>query len=336
MEFSRIMLGTVQFGMNYGIANSNGRPDYKTCLEITAAALESGINCFDTAAAYGESEQVLGRALAELNTAGKVVLVSKSRPVSEAELSADEVEGFIEESLRQSLRNLSIEVLPVFLLHRDADLVWMEALHRMKEKGLVRHIGISVDTAEGAKRAVAHGLTEAVQLPHNLFDRRFSSGSLFSRVGEREIKLFTRSAFLQGLLLMPEEKIPASLSEVIPVRRKLEALARKAGMGMPELCLRYSLSFPEITSVLIGVDTVEQMRENAAIMQRGPLDEPLLELIYECVPDFSETIVRPSCWGIKNENKPSASETENNPSGHDRLHVRKRPSVFLERPVQRV
>lgn len=299
IEFSKIMLGTVQFGMNYGIANQTGRPDYQTCCNIIANALESGINCFDTAACYGESEQVLGRALTELNAADKAVLVSKSRPVSEAELPANEVEGFIEESLRQSLRNLRIEVLPVFLLHRDADLVWMEALHRMKEKGLVQRIGISVDTAEGAELAAAHGLTEAVQLPHNLFDRRFSCGPLFPRVQERKIKLFTRSAFLQGLLLMPEERIPEHLHGVIPVRRRLEKLARAAGLGMPELCLRYSLSFPAITSVLIGVDTVEQLRENAAIMQRGPLDEPLLKSIYECVPDLPETIVRPSCWSKK-------------------------------------
>lgn len=299
MDFSRIMLGTVQFGLDYGIANSNGRPDYRTCRDIMAAALESGINGFDTAAAYGESEQVLGRILAELGVAGRVLIVSKSHPVNDADIPASEVEGFIEKSLRQSLQNLGVDRLPVFLLHRDADLVWMDVLHRMKEKGLIERIGISADTAEGAESAARHDLVEALQIPHNLFDRRFSSGPVFPLARKRGLLLFARSSFLQGLLLMPEESIPSSLSEVIPVRRKLEALAYAAGMGMPELCLRYSLGFSEITSVLIGVDTVEQLRQNASMMQRGPLESSLLAQIDACVPDFPETIVRPSCWSIK-------------------------------------
>ena len=295
IEFSPLMLGTVQFGLDYGIANQGGRPEYRTCRDIVACALEAGINCFDTAAAYGESEQVLGRIISELNVADQVVVVSKNRPISDLDVPAEQVPGFIESSLVQSLENLRMEALPVFLFHRDRDLPWMEALHAMKERGLVGRVGISVDTAEGAEQAVGNGLVEAIQLPHNLFDHRFS-GTVFGRVLERKIPLFARSAFLQGLLLMPEEKIPKNLHVVVPVRRRIEALAREAGMGMPEICLRYCLSFPAITSVLIGVDSVEQLRENAAMMQRGPLDRDLMQRMDECVPDFPNSVVRPSLW----------------------------------------
>ncbi len=294
IDFSRVMLGTVQFGLDYGIAKG-GRPDYKACRDIVECALESGINCFDTAAAYGESEQVLGKIIAELKVADQVVVVSKSQPVSETGIPSGQVPGFIENSLVQSLENLRVETLPVFLFHRDADLPWMDALHTMKEKGLIGRAGISVDTAEGAKRAVESELVEAIQLPHNLFDHRFFD-AVFDRVQERQIPLFARSAFLQGLLLIPEERIPENLHRVVPVRRKVEALAREAGMDMPELCLRYGLSFPAITSVLIGVDSVEQLRENAAMAKRGPLEESLLKKIDECVPEFPEAVVRPVLW----------------------------------------
>jgi aryl-alcohol dehydrogenase-like predicted oxidoreductase len=293
-DFSRVMLGTVQFGLDYGIARG-GRPDYAACRDIVVCALESGINCFDTAAGYGESEQILGKILAELKVTDQVVVVSKSKPISDVAVSSDQVQEFVEQSLLQSLKNLQMESLPVFLFHIDKDLPWMDALRTMKDKGLVGRVGISVDTEEGAKQAVKNDLVEAIQLPHNLFDHRFA-GKMFNSVEERKIKLFARSAFLQGLLLMPEERIPKKLHEVVPVRRKIEKLARDAGMWMPELCLRYSLSFSAITSVLIGVDSVAQLRDNAAIMQRGSLDQDLISKIDACVPDWPESIVRPICW----------------------------------------
>jgi len=293
-NFSRVMLGTVQFGLDYGIAQG-GRPDYTACRDIVVCALESGINCFDTAASYGESEQILGKILAELKVADQVMVVSKSKAISDVDVPADQVQEFVEQSLLQSLKNLQMESLPVFLFHRDQDLPWMDALHTMKDKGLVGRIGVSVDTAEGAKQALQNDLVEAIQLPHNLFDHRFG-GKIFDSVEERKINLFARSAFLQGLLLMPEERIPKNLHVVVPIRRRIEKLASNAGMGMPELCLRYSLSFPAITSVLIGVDSAAQLRDNAAIMQRGPLGQDLISKVDACVPDLPESIVRPGCW----------------------------------------
>jgi len=306
--FSPLTLGTVQFGLDYGIANEGGKPEYKTCRDIVACALEEGISCFDTAAAYGESEQVLGKILAELKVADQVAIVSKSCPVGEAGIPSDRVPGFIEDSLIQSLENLKVEALPVFLFHRDDDLVWMDTLAAMREKGLVRNIGISVDTAAGAEQAAENKMVQAIQLPHNLFDRRFSSGPLFGQLRERKVKLFVRSAFLQGLLLMAEERIPAHLGAVVPVRRKLQRLAAESGISMAELCLRYSLSFPAFTSVLVGVDSVGQLRENAAMARRGPLEDSLLGKIEECVPEFPESIVRPACWAKARREQETCSE----------------------------
>lgn len=293
------MLGTVQFGLNYGIANQHGQPEYRTCRDIVACALESGINGFDTAAAYGVSEQVLGRVLAELKATDQVLIVSKCRKISELpDIPAEEVADVVEESLRESLRNLGVTALPVFLFHDERDVVWMDALRRLQAKGLVGKIGVSADTVPGAGRAVGHGLTEAVQIPHNLLDRRFSSGPFVALARDRNLLLFARSPFLQGLLLMPEARIPGPLRTVVPVRRQLEALARQAGMAMSELCLRYSLSVPAFTSLVIGVDSVVHLRESAASVQRGPLDEPLLKQIQACVPDFPESLVRPACWRV--------------------------------------
>ena len=294
--FSQITLGTVQFGLNYGIANRSGKPAYEVCRDIVAEAVSAGIRTFDTAAAYGESEAVLGRIFADLGIADQVAVVSKCRHLATDTLSRTEAEAVIEASLRSSLENLRMERLPLFLLHQDQDLVWMEVLAGLRERGWIERLGISVGTPGGARAAAEHGLTEAVQLPVNPLDHRFTADPSFRRMADRGVALFARSVFLQGLLLMPEARIPEMLRPVIPVRRELEALAREDGMSMAEFCLRYCLSIGGVTSVLIGVDSVAQLRDNIRMIERGPLEPDVIDRVREIVPEFPETILFPVHW----------------------------------------
>lgn len=295
-SISRLTLGTAQFGSHYGLANTTGKPSYETCRDIVAKAVECGIRCIDTATAYGDSETLLGRAIAELKIKDEIVVVSKSYPFDFTALSVGEIESRIEKSLLESLANLQLDSLPVFLFHREHHLSWISVLEKLRQRGLIQHIGISADSENGAWAGLDDPLVSAMQLPFNLLDHRFSREPFLQKVESVGTILFARSAFLQGLLLMPEEKIPAFLQSVVPVRRKVEQLAEKAGMSMPELCLRYSLSFPAITSVLIGVETVDQVEDNANTALKGPLDPGLVKEIQAAVPDFPEDIVRPSLW----------------------------------------
>ncbi len=298
--YSRLTLGTVQFGLAYGIANQSGKPDEKTCREIIAEAYAAGIRCFDTAAAYGESESVLGRAMTDLKISESVTVVSKCRPLDPKISDPKTIRLQLEASIADSIKRLRVEHIPVFLFHRDADLPWIEVLAALRERGLIHRIGISVDTASGIEAAVKEPQVEAIQLPHNLFDHRFSGTQYFKEEESERRLLFARSAFLQGLLLMPEARIPVGLQSVIPTRRRVEQIAAAAGLSMPELCLRYSLSFPAVDSVLIGVDNVKQLKENVAMAARGPLPADVLQQIKQAVPDFPESIVRPSQWHKSN------------------------------------
>jgi aryl-alcohol dehydrogenase-like predicted oxidoreductase len=116
---------------------------------------------------------------------------------------------------------------------------------------------------------------------------------------QNKIHVFCRSVYLQGLLLMPEEKIRPGLAEVIPVRRTLEEIAAQAGYTMSELCMRYVLSNPAISSVLTGVDTVAQMRENLRLAALGPLPVEVLERVRSCVPELPESLIRPALWNTR-------------------------------------
>ena len=292
MQFSRIMLGTVQFGLDYGIANVSGKPSFERVCEILKAAYEGGVTALDTAAAYGTSEEVVGAALDRLGLRDVMTVVSKVPPI-EANNDA-EAERFIEQTVLRSLQRLRLERLAVCLLHREEDLRFMPLLDKMVGKGLVGGAGVSLDSDRFLAQAAS---VHFIQLPYNVLDRRFD---LFWPVAlQNKIHIFSRSVYLQGLLLMPEERIRPGLADVIPVRRRLTTLALEYGFTMAELCMRYVLSNPAIASVLTGVDTVEQVRENLHVAAQGPLSAEILERVRASVPEFAESIVRPALWNTR-------------------------------------
>ncbi|MHC4873810.1 MAG: aldo/keto reductase [Planctomycetota bacterium] len=279
MDFSKIMLGTVQFGVDYGIANTGGKPSYKTARDIIARAYEGGVNTLDTAAAYGDSEEVLGRALTELKIKDKMQVISKVPPVSEQELPPSEAEKFIIENVEKSLKNLQTGQITAMLFHNERDFKYIDVLKKLEDKGLIGGAGVSLDTAEYCNQ---------------VFDKRFDN--FLKKAEENKVNIFTRSLYLQGLLLMPEEKIEPDLSEVIPVRQELQKLAEDAGISMIELCFRFVLSNSAITSILTGVDNTEQLDQNLALLETGPLSAELFSKAAQAVPHFSEKIIRPKNW----------------------------------------
>ena len=297
-SLSRLMLGTVQFGLPYGVANRTGQPEYGDVLAIVAAAVEGGVNCFDTAAAYGTSEEVLGRALHELRVADRVVVVTKVRPLAAAELADDALASqAIEQSVADSRRRLRLDCLPVVLFHREADAAHRSVLERLQAKGWLRYAGVSCDNRPGpAAEFVAAGNVSALQLPGNVLDRRHLRSGVFRDAASRGVAVFLRSVYLQGLLVMPEDDIPPTLRDVIPVRRRLASIAGEAGMNLAELALRYMLAQDGVTCVLTGVETVAQVRDNLAIFARGPLPGDVLGAIDRAVPELPESLLTPALW----------------------------------------
>lgn len=296
LELSRLMLGTVQFGLEYGIANKTGCPSYETVRSIIACAYEAGVNCLDTAANYGASEEVLGRVLDELKLKDKMIVASKVMALPDPPLSAQKAERKMEKSITRSLKRLRLEVLPICLFHKEKNFCYIESLLKLKEKGLIRHAGVSVMTAEATADILATGKAECIQLPTNVFDHRFRKAGIFTQAAESGKALFIRSIYLQGLLLMPEGDILPKLAEVIPVRRRLKLLADQAGMTMADMCVRYVLSINGTTSILVGVDTLEQLRENISLFSSAPLGHDLKIAIENMVPDFPDTILMPTKW----------------------------------------
>jgi aryl-alcohol dehydrogenase-like predicted oxidoreductase len=295
-QLSRLMLGTVQFGLNYGIANRTGQPSYETVREIIALAIEGGVNCFDTAALYGESEEVLGKAFTELGARDTVTIATKVVAISPDHADMKTVDKIVEESVTTSLKRLRLERLSICLFHKEDNFCFIESLLRLKERGLVDKVGSSVITPEGASKIISSGLADAIQIPSSMLDHRFLRSGLTQQACKNRIHLFVRSIYLQGLLFVDESDILPELSEVIPVLRNLRTLAQQAGMSLAELAVRYVLSLDGVTSVVIGVETLQQMKDNLLLFGKGPLSDDLVRAIDKAVPNLSDQILMPNRW----------------------------------------
>ncbi|MGQ9581236.1 MAG: aldo/keto reductase, partial [Armatimonadota bacterium] len=112
LELSRMMLGTAQLGLEYGIANKLGKPCHEEAKAIIATAFECGINCLDTAAGYGTSEEVVGRVMDELGIRDDVVVVTKVVTMADG-LSASEADRIVEESVTRSMHRLGLDHIPI-------------------------------------------------------------------------------------------------------------------------------------------------------------------------------------------------------------------------------
>ena len=279
MNYSKLMLGTVQFGMDYGIANTSGKPDVATVKQILFEAFENGVNALDTAPEYGDSEEVIGKTMAELKLSDKFKIVTKI-----PKIPADcDPEKFIESSLKTSLKRLQTEVIAAALIHIEDDCRYLDVLKSMKQKGLICSAGVSLNTLackDAAKEA------DCLQIPASLLDHRFDH-----RFGKAGQHCFVRGAYLQGMLLMPAEKI--FIREVAERKEKLAAI----GIPMAELALRYLFGKPGSNSILTGVETLEQLRENLRISKLPPLPPEVIDAVEKIVfPALEETYVSPWMW----------------------------------------
>lgn len=293
---SRLTLGTVQFGLDYGIANRGGKPGFRTVCDILTCARESGVNCLDTAARYGSSEEVLGNALHETGLAGEMVVVTKVAPVPD-ELATGEISAFIRNSVETSLRKLKLETIPLCLFHRESDYKYIDELAELHGKNLIHYFGVSADNNPGpAKEMADDNMISALQLPMNILDTRHEKSGVLETADSRRLTIFVRSVYLQGLLLMPEQNIMPELKDVIPARRALEKTAETTAMGMDELSFRYILSLKGVSSVITGVETLPQIKRNVELMNLGPLPQDLMDAVRKTVAPLPEHLLTPKNW----------------------------------------
>ncbi len=305
LHLSKLTLGTAQLRQKYGIANKNGKPGYKKSGEIIKAAIDGGINCFDTAPYYGDSEKIIGSYISSYPALlGRLVTVTKLTPFElEDKVDYTEVLEAVRRQVLESAKRLRLRALPIYLLHSAADMdtyegLIIESLRQLRTEGLIGRAGVAVYTPEEAEQALGIDVLSAIQIPINMFDHRLISTGLLKRLAERQFVIFVRSLFLQGLFLLDPTELPKGLELAELPLIKLIQLAARHERSVAEMAVAFVRDLPGITSVVIGAETAEQIRADIELMDCPPLSQALRDEIMSEFSGLPLELVNPSLWNL--------------------------------------
>lgn len=291
---NKLCLGTVQFGLKYGINNVLDRqPDINECFDILDYAMAHGVTCFDTASGYGNAEQILGK---YANFDSTVKIVSKLKP----QVVASEVlQQSIVHDCQETLVRLNQKKLYGYLLHHAEDMYnnrVLDDLQKCKEVGLTENIGVSVYTPEEAMYAAKNTKLDFIQIPYNVLDQRLNFNGFFTVAKQHNIKVFARSAFLQGMLTLEIEKLEAKMPEAVAYIAKFDKICKSFGFTRKEAAFLFCYCHPAIDYVVFGVDTVAQLNENVTLIKRRECFQDCYKTLYGTFTNVKNEIINPSMW----------------------------------------
>jgi spore coat polysaccharide biosynthesis protein SpsF len=295
---SELTLGTAQFGMPYGIANATGVPDVGEILRIVHCAVDNGITHIDTARMYGQSEARIGAALCG-GWRQRVKLVTKL-PAIETD-DAGSARTAVDANIFRSCHALRTDHLDVVLLHHAATRLVADGaawgrLVELRQEGVIGLLGVSVQTPPELRQAVSDPEVRLIQLPFNILDGRWDPTVLR---GRPDVVVHARSVFLQGLLAgAPTSRWP-SVSDTDPIVlvSTLNELVHELGRrNVADLAIAFVRAHPWIHSLVLGMETGEQLRENLDLFAMPALDEAALMIVRQRLPRLPETLVDPAKW----------------------------------------
>ncbi len=283
----KLALGTAQFGLSYGVANTQGQISRDEAKEIIHFAESNGVKTLDTAVGYGESELRLGE-----------VGVKHWQVVSKLPALPDGCQDgtqWVQETVVQSLKRLNVDALYGLLMHRPQQLLEnggedvYRALRKVQENGLVRKIGVSIYDPSELDTICSRFSIDLVQAPFNVLDRRLIETGWLPRIQEKGIELHVRSIFLQGLLLMELGMRPPKFDRWNRLWVDWHQWLEEANLTPLEACLRYAMSYSEIDRVIVGVDSLKHLKE---VLAAGGSIPELPESIRTSRPE----LLNPANW----------------------------------------
>ena len=250
----KLVLGTVQFGLDYGVTNHDGQVAIDEVKNILDYAKDKGIDTLDTASGYGNSEQVLGEV-----GVNNYRIITKTTPLKNG------VDGVIK-GFHQSLDSLNIGQVDGLLIHNIDDTKdkrfgkLFYKLNELKEEGVIKKIGFSTYTPEQVDFLLENFDFDLIQVPFNVFDTRLVEGGQLKALKKKNIEIHARSVFLQGVLLSFD-----SLSDYFSTWDaqfdQYQGLVREKELSLLEYALNFALNTQELDKILVGVDSVNQLTD---------------------------------------------------------------------------
>ena len=294
-------IGTVQLGMDYGIANESGKPDEAKSFAILRTAFEKGALSLDTSPAYGDSEEIIGRFLKTWQ--GERPYITTKVPVLR-DPSAD-FESWAFASAERSLRRLGVDRLDCLLLHGANNLYDFRekaaaVMEKILQRGYADRAGVSLYTAEDIEAMLRYPVFTATQIPMSIFDQRLIAGGYVRRLSDAEFTVFVRSVFLQGVFFLDPDQVtdPILVKEAVPAIRLIHRITEETGMTLPELAISFIRDTPGVSSLVLGADDPDQVLENTSCFAAPPLPETVREQLEQelsgvNIPEIMKVLSRP-------------------------------------------
>jgi len=286
---NRIALGTVQFGMKYGISNQVGIVQPNQIKSILNIANKIGIDTLDTAINYQDSEKNIGE-----NNVYNFKIITKIPAVPS---QINNLNSWLSDQLQLSFHRLKVSGIYGLLLHSPEDLLGnngaaiYKALRFLKDSGKVLKIGISINTFDNLSEILDLYKMDLIQSPFNLIDKRLINTGFLNRLKDENYEVHTRSAFLQGLLLMNELNRPEKFSKWNHLWDQVSKWSSLNSVSLLQSAIQFPLSFSEIDKVVIGVENSHQLLEiyQAAYNQKICYSYPDIEC-------DDQDLICPSRW----------------------------------------
>lgn len=274
MKKNKLILGTVQFGLDYGINNSEGKPSGRTIKKILDIAFENKIEILDSAEAYGNAQECIGDYHRNSSNTFKVI--------TKFSTARTDLPDSIIDRVKHNLKTLRVHTLHTYMFHTFKDFEtyydrFKKDLQYLKENDLVERIGVSLHSNEEIKKTLQYDIIDVIQFPFNCFDNIHQRENVFSIIENRPVEIHTRSVFLQGLFFKNKNDLKGKMKVFEPYLSQLNEITT-GEVKMNDLALHYVYGQSFIDHILIGVDTAEQLQSNLESLKKNISEEILQEV----------------------------------------------------------
>ncbi|MDD1690309.1 MAG: aldo/keto reductase [Methanoregula sp.] len=304
LSVSTISFGTVSLGVDYGIEvpGNFGRPEELEVIQLLRKAADAGINFFDTAPNYGTSELCLGEAIGERSDCYIATKVSIPPGAGGEARKGNELSAAIDASLASSMKNLKRDYLDIVQIHNATlpvinDGAMAKFLLRAKDEGIIHFIGASVYTEAEALAVIEAGCFDVLQVAYNLLDQRMAA-HVFPAAKKAGIGIIVRSALLKGVLTCKSEWLPPELSALKAAALMCRDTLAGTWEKLPGVAVRFCIASPEVSSVLVGIRTSEELLEALGVSESGPFSESMVREARDLALQDA-FLLNPSNWPVK-------------------------------------
>jgi len=284
---NKLILGTAQFGMKYGVNNKVGKIPKKEIVKILNFSKRNNISYFDTASTYGESENKLGNYLKKNNNNFKIITKYSSKKKSI-------IKQFYE------TRQLTSQSPDIVLAHSYKDYIskdFQETLNHLIKEFKLKKYGASLYSPNEYFKILKVRVPNIIQVPVNIFDKRFLEKKIISSIKKNRIEVHARSIYLQGLLFVEEKKIYRYFKNIKKIFKKTINLAENENLSLAQLSLLWVYKKKDINKIVLGIDSLSQLNENINLLKKKINNKTILEI--DKINLHKNTIIKPNLWKIK-------------------------------------